>query len=292
MATQKTPVLKQFMNFWTLWNYPNEKKPWSEEQRCKIIKEEGFTTAGIGASPEVAEIARKAGLDCVVYIDGSLKTYQDRLNAAVLCKPSRINVQACDHDTTPAEAVKVWIEMVKYAKTLGLDKIMDLEVHRDTCTETPEKTYEIARLYKQKTGQRINLCFDFSHFAVVKHISPPYRNRLLVDHVDLTQSSLQLHLRPFNGHHCQVPLSNGKGVLTNDGKAYLEFVSDLLTEWIKGPQAKAGATLYVCPEFGPFGSGYGLSTFPDVYKDACLLRKETDKIWKSLVTKWKSGKLK
>ena len=67
-----------------------------------------------------------------------------------------------------------------------------IEVHRDTCTETPEKVYEIAALYQKATGKKIRFCFDFSHIAVVKHLSPPYADRLLV-RPDLVQLSRQVH---------------------------------------------------------------------------------------------------
>lgn len=295
MATKKTPSLKQFAGMWTLIHQPdidNPKKEWSAEEKFKQAKKAGFDAIGAGADPSLVPLAKKYKMDLVIYIDSNAKTYKDRLDSAAKCNPSRINVQMCDHDTLPKDAVKVWLAMMEYAKKIGLADIIDLEVHRDTCTETPEKTYEIAKLYQQKTKKKIQMCFDFSHFAVVKHIYPPYKNRLLVERLDLTQNARQMHLRPFNGHHCQVPLTNGKGRLCPEGKAYVEFVGDLLAEWLKGSRAKAGATLYLCPEFGPRCSGYGLTTFPDVWKDACLLRKETDKLWKKHLAAFKTGKLK
>ncbi|MDL5051070.1 hypothetical protein QQ054_34280 [Oscillatoria amoena NRMC-F 0135] len=295
MATKKIPALKQFAGLWTLTHQPdidNPKKEWSLEEKFKQAKKAGFDAIGGGADPALVPLAKKYGMELVIYIDSNAKTYKDRLDAAAKCNPSRVNVQMCDHDTLPKDAVKVWLAMMEYAKKIGLEDKIDLEVHRDTCTETPEKTYEIAKLYQQKTGKKIQMCFDFSHFAVVKHIYPPYKNRLLVERLDLTQNACQLHLRPFNGHHCQVPLTNGKGKICPEGAAYVEFVGDLLAEWFKGPRAKAGATLYVCPEFGPRCSAYGLTTFPDVWKDACLLRKETETLWKKHLTAFKAGKLK
>src|SRR5690606_15459246 len=102
-----------------------------------------------------------------------------------------------------------------------------------------------------------------SHFAVVKHVAPPFAGRLL-DKPRSIQLARQLHLRPFNGHHCQVPLTDGRGNLCREGKDYLAFVEELFSCWLKGPNG--GEVLYVCPEFGPVVHGYGLSAFPDVWE--------------------------
>ena len=60
--------------------------------------------------------------------------------------------------------------------------VVSLEVHRDTCTETPEKTYEIAERYHRATGRMIRFNFDFSHVAVVKHLNPGNYVERLLDH--------------------------------------------------------------------------------------------------------------
>ncbi len=55
--------------------------------------------------------------------------------------------------------------------------------------------------------------------------------------------------------------------------------------WLKG--AKGSETLWACPEFGPVASGYGISAFPNVWKDAIHLRAKTEALWKSNLRKWK-----
>jgi hypothetical protein len=204
------------------------------------------------------------------------------LKAAQTVKPARINVQFCDHDTLPREAIKAWLKMDALAEKMGLN--IDLEVHRDTCTETPEKVYEIAELYKKATGKLLRFCWDYSHFAVVKHIYPPYANRLLT-RPDLVQLARQCHFRPFNGHHCQIPALDAKGNETPEIKPYLEFIDAFFKCWLEG--AKGGEVLYVCPEFGPIPSGYGLSCFPNVWKDAIFLHEKTEALWKKNLLKWK-----
>jgi len=196
-------------------------------------------------------------------------------------KPARVNVQLCDHDTPPKEAVAVWIKMMTLADKLGLN--IDLEVHRDTCTETPEKVYEMAALYKKATGKKLRFCWDFSHFAVVKHLYPRFANRLLVQ-PDLVQLARQFHFRPFNGHHNQIPVTDGKGNDSLEIKPVLEFFDDLFACWLKG--AKGGEVLYVCPELGPYQHSYGLSIFPNVWKDAINLRAKTEVLWKKNLRKW------
>jgi len=62
------------------------------------------------------------------------------------------------------------------------------------------------------------------------------------------------------------PATDGKGNETPEFKPYLDFVDDFIACWLKG--AKGGEVLYACPEFGPVISGYGISTFPNVWKDA------------------------
>ncbi len=276
------PQLKQFAGFWTLTGQPLGATEWSADEKIRRAQAAGFDAMGGGAIPEIAAAVHAAGMDYICYIDANDKTYADRIEAAAAVRPARVNVQLGDHDTPPRVAAKTWGKMMKRAEKIGLP--IDLEVHRDTGTETPEKTREIARLYKQATGQKCRFCFDFSHFAVVKHIAPPFANRLL-DHPDLIRLSRQMHFRPFNGHHCQVPFTDGRDNLSPEGKDYLDFIDALFACWLKG--AKGGEVLYVCPEFGPVAHGYGLSTFPNVWEDAIRLRAETENLWQKNLAQWK-----
>lgn len=276
------PQLKQFAGFWTLTGQPIGKKEWSVAEKIERAKAAGFDAMGGGGDAAIAAAVRDAGMDYICYIDANDATYEARLEAAAATGCARVNVQLWDHDTPPAVAVKTWIRMQPLAKQLKLR--IDLEVHRDTCTETPEKTWAIADAYRKATGKKCRFCFDFSHFAVVKHIHPPYANRLL-ERPDLIQLARQMHFRPFNGHHCQVPMTDGTGVLSPEGKYYLDFVDALLGCWLRG--ARGGEVLYVCPENGPVAHGYGLTTFPDVWEDAKILRRETEKRWRRNLTSWK-----
>jgi hypothetical protein len=276
----RTPILKQFAGLWTLTHQPSQAKEWSMEEKFKRAKRAGFDAVGGGAMPGVPALCAKYGLEYVCYIDASMKTFGERLEAALETRPARINVQLCDHDTLPRESVKVWLKLEPLAKKMGLN--VDLEVHRDTCTETPEKVYEIADLYRRATGRNLRLCWDFSHIAVVKHLNPPYADRLIV-RPDLVQLARQCHFRPFNGHHCQIPVTDGKGRPAPELAAYLDFVDAFLACWLK--KAKAGDVLYACPELGPVASGYGLSCFPNVWEDAIYLRRKIEELWRKNLRK-------
>jgi hypothetical protein len=219
-------------------------------------------------------------------VDANLESYRKNLEAAATMHPVRLNMQLCDHDTPPKEAVRVWIKVEKLAREMRLEP--DLEVHRDTCTETHEKVYEIAERYEQTTGRKIRFCWDFSHLAVNKHLAPAhYAERLLIRPA-LVQIARQIHLRPFNGHHCQVPATDGKGNETPEFISYFKFVDALFACWFKG--AKGGEVVYETPEFGPEdpggGGGYGMTCLPNVWKDAIFVRDKVDKLWKKHAAKW------
>ena len=270
------PTLKHFLNLWTLGNYPNggSQGEWTNDQKLAAVLSAGFDGFQTGASSEWPELAHKHGLTYLGACDADGANYARRLQAFVPMQPPHINIQLCNHDTAPEEAAHIWVDVTRAAADLGLE--VDLEIHRDTCTETPEKTWRIAELYQQRTGRPIRFNFDLSHFAVVKHLSPPYAPRLL-DHPDLFQLSRQMHLRPFNGHHCQIPVTDGHGALAPGAKPWFEFVENAFACWQAGNAADA--TLWACPELGGLGSGYWLESFPDPWEDAVFVRREFDRLW-------------
>ncbi|MDL5054019.1 hypothetical protein QQ056_10750 [Oscillatoria laete-virens NRMC-F 0139] len=278
----------RFVTFeWTVRDWSCAKVKPSIRQCVEIIKKAGFQVVAPWPSGEVLEATVDLGMERLSYVDANDKTYAEALQKALSMKPSRVNVQLWDHDTLPKVAVETWIKMERLAEKLGLAP--DLEVHRDTCTETPEKTYEIADLYHKKTGRKLRFCFDFSHFAVVKHLSAPFAPRLL-DHPDLVQLARQIHFRAFNGHHCQVPVIDSKGRLTPEGRDYLDFADELLKCWFGG--AKGGEVLYVNPEQLPIVSGYGLTGFQEnLWEEVKFLRDELHKLWDKNLTQWKRAQI-
>lgn len=278
------PHIAHIANLWSLVNYPSAAKQWSLDKKIKAVADAGFDGFTTGLTPECGILAKKYGLKHVLGFvstsSGDPKDFAQRIQSQKDAGAVQINVQLDDHDTLPPVATKHWIAMEKEAAKIG-GVVLSLEVHRDCCTETPEKTYEIARLYKKATGKMIKINFDFSHFSVVKHLGPGNYAERLLDHPALVQNGEQSHCRPFNGHHCQVPVTY-KGKLSDEAKSYLDFCVALFKCWKAAPKNKH-RTLYVCPEMGPYhegGAGYNISGLPPAWPDAVILRRELDKAWK------------
>lgn len=275
------PRIAHIAALWSLSDYPTASKPWSLDRQIRAIKAAGFDGAAGLLTPEHRRLARLHGLKHLLgYISSDnpaefeLKVRQQKEGGAV-----HINVQMDNHDTPPALATRHWLQMERAAERVG-GVVVSLEVHRDTCTETPEKAYEIAERYKRATGRLIRLTFDYSHLAVVKHLSPDAYSARLLDHPELVSNSDQCHFRPFNGHHCQVPVSH-RGKLTPEVRSYLAFARDLMAIW-KHAKRNRERTLFACPEMGPgapAGGGYNITGLARAWPEAVLLRRELARAW-------------
>lgn len=271
-------TLKHVASLWTLAHYPNgsEEGEWSIDQKLAAIKAAGFDGFLSSFKPELADLRLKHDLQFLGSCDATAEDYAQRILEFVPLKPQRINVQLGDHAMAPAEAARIWIAMNEIAGDLGL--VLDLETHRGTCTETPEKTWKIAEIVEQETSKPIRLTFDFSHFAVVKHLLPPYAERLL-EKPALLGACRQIHLRPFNGHHCEITATNASGNVADWAIPWFEFVEAAFACLLQ-QNVSEGETLWACPEFGAMTSGYWLPSFSDPWKDAIFVRKETENLWR------------
>ena len=280
MESTNSPILRHIANLWSLWDYPSAKRPWSLERQLVAVKAasfDGFTTL---ATTEHAKLAEKHGLIIVGYFaTGKTSEFRKLIQQNLDAGAAHINVQLADHDTPVADSIKLAEKLMESSAKLGAK--CAIEVHRDTCTETPEKTYAIASGYKKATGQLLPMTWDFSHLAVVKHLTPPYWERLLVD-AKLIQNAQQFHFRPFNGHHCQVPVTNGRGQLSTELKQWLPFLEKNLALWLKGNQA--GREFFVVPEMGPVRGGYNFVQLPNSWEDAKVLRPLIDQAWQKALT--------
>lgn len=282
MKPATPPVIRHIANLWSLWDYPSAKKPWSLERQLVDIKEAGFDGFTTLATPEHAKLAAKHGLMIVGYFATSKssefrKLIQQNLDAGAV----HINVQLADHDTPVEQAVKLAVKLMQESERRGAK--CAIEVHRDTCTETPEKSYAIAAGYKKASGRLLSMTWDFSHLSVVKHLAPPYWDRLLVD-AKLIQQAQQFHFRPFNGHHCQVPVTDGHGKLSTELQQWLPFLDKTLALWIQGNQA--GREIFVVPEMGPVRGGYNFAQLPNSWEDAKVLRPLIAKAWQKVLASY------
>ncbi len=191
-----------------------------------------------------------------------------------------VNVQLGGDEMLTPEALRLTLTLMNEAKARGLRPA--IESHRGTCTETPEKMYALADAYQQATGELLPISWDFSHFAVVKHLVPAnFVERLLV-RPELVQHAQQFHFRPFNGHHVQVPITDGRGELTQEVREWLPFAEAVLRCWLAGNR-ESDREIFICPELGPVDGGYALSTFPNSWEDAKVLRVEIERLWQRVL---------
>ena len=271
-------TLRHIANLWSLREYPTAEHPWSSDEQLDAIKTAGFDGVTGRITLEVGAAARKRDLTVVGYISSSdAREFKSLLEIQKSAGARHVNVQLGDHDTLTDAALRLTLQLFEIAEEIG-DLELSVEVHRDTCTETPEKTYALANTYGQATGRLFPITWDFSHFAVVKHLpADTFSERLLV-RPDLVQRSCQFHFRPFNGHHCQVPVTRPSGSLSRELQEWLPFVGDTIQLWLEG-NAQANRELFVVPEMGPVSSGYNLEQLPNSWEDAARLRPILEAVW-------------
>ncbi len=277
------PVLRQIVNLWTLVWYPSREGEWPLERKLAAVKEAGFDGFTDRLTPEHARLADDLGLQRVGYFSsGKAGEFKALLEQQLAAGARHVNVQLADHDTPTSEAVQLAQELMAAGRVAGVEP--SIEVHRDTCTETPEKAYALADAYQQATGELLSMTWDYSHLAVVKHLLPPFWDRLGV-RLDLLQHACQFHFRPFNGHHCQVPVTDGHGQLTPEFLDYAPFVEKVMETWLAA--APPGRVMFAVPEMGPLWLGYNLHGLPNSWEDAQVLRVELEKYWQRALAQWK-----
>lgn len=277
------PVLRHIANLWTLTGYPEAGREWTLEEKLDAIRDAGFDGVCWAPSRELWEGAERRGLTFVGGMaSGNASAFAGILRDLKDFGALHVNVQLAGDEILTPEALELTLTLMAEAKGMGL--LPAVETHRGTCTETPEKMYALADAYEQKTGELLPSSWDFSHFAVVKHLVPEnFAKRLLVRPA-LVQKAQQFHFRPFNGHHVQVPITNGKGDLTQEMLDWMPFAEAVLECWLAGNR-ESGREIFICPELGPVEGGYALSTFPNSWEDAKVLRGEIEKLWQRVTAR-------
>jgi hypothetical protein len=275
------PVLRHIANLWTLMQHPSREREWTLSEKLNAIQKAGFDGVCWAPSEELWEGARSRGL---IFLGGMASgrslEFPSLLRDLKRHGAYHVNVQLGADDVLTPEALDLTLALLGEARTLGLAPA--IETHRGTCTETPEKLHALADAFAHATGTLLPISWDFSHFAVVKHLIPANFAQRLLLRPDLIQHAQQFHLRPFNGHHVQLPLSHGSGERTTEFKDWLPFAEAVLNCWLDG-NSQSGREILICPELGPVEGGYALSTFPNSWEDAKLLRDEIDRMWRRLI---------
>lgn len=271
--------LETVANLWTLTGHPRPSAEWTPARKIAAVAEAGFTSVTGGLDEAAIATARAAGLRPVGWfwaLKGKTIREQTRFFSRFGVK--HVTVFLGTHDMPPAKALKLAVELQKRADDCGI--YCAPETHRDTATETPEKTSFILEGYRAATGREMPVTWDFSHHALVKHLRPEQWNeRLLKPFADNIVAAELFHFRPFNGHHAQIP-ARVAGRKTPEMRAFLEFVTAVMRLWRSHP-ANAGRTMLACPEVGPVADGYGLSHDPPPWPQAVMLARDLAACWKA-----------
>ncbi|MBM4436423.1 MAG: xylose isomerase [Actinobacteria bacterium] len=275
------PVLLQLAHFNTLLGHPTIEREWPLVRKVGLIKASGFDGFTGRVPPVTRAIVATHGIHFWCTIDvGAAADVGPALRAAKTAGATQINCQLADHDTPTRTALSLARRVIATAERMGL--VCGVEVHRDTCTETPEKTYALADAFQQAEGRRLPLVWDFSHPAVIKHIRPPFYARV-AEREDLVLNSNHYHFRPYNGQHAQIPVEDRRHRRTPEFEDWLQFVDTLLAKWLA--RARPGQVLWTCPEMIP--NGYRLSTFTSNWRQAQIVRNEVAKIWRRHLRRWR-----
>ncbi len=272
------PRLKTFANLWTLWDHPAPgTSEWSLEQKVAAIAAAGFDGVMGDPGQGIGALAARHRLVFIAFLRlDETHDFRDALDSARREGAQCAQVHLGWHDTPAELALQLALDLDRTASDLGLETV--IETHRDTCTDTPEKTLALQEGFaRHREGRRLPLLLDLSHPAVFKHLMPPFAPRLLSDR-DSIRHARWHHLRPFNGHHAQIPVFGGDGLLTPEARDWADLALDILAVVHESPHQE----VWVCPELGPLRSGYGLSCFPPSWPQAVALRQ-----W--LVERWGDG---
>ena len=188
-----------------------------------------------------------------------------------------IDIQLGDYDSALNDMVRLAVRIHDVAAELELP--FAIETHRDTFTETPEATLALARAYRRVTRRTLPLCLDHSHFAVVRHLAPDVFWERLRQPEELLEAATQFHLRPFNGHHCQIPVLDLKGRRTPEYRDWQRYSAALL-EYLKSRDSSV--PVLAVPEMGNAAPAYGLSCFGDTWRDAQTVARDLRQQWTTL----------
>jgi hypothetical protein len=271
-------ALRTYANLWTLWDHPGSgPAEWPLDQKVAAIADAGFD--GVMGEPgqAIGPLAQKHGLQFAAF--QRLDEAHDFHGVLARCHDEKalvLQVHLGRHDTPGDGALELALRLDAAARTAGIEAV--IETHRDTCTETPEKTEALRRQFRAATGGReLPLLLDFSHVAVVKHLDPPFAPRLLAD-TELVSGARWHHLRPFNGQHAQIPVLTQGGLLAPEMADWILFADEILRLLRKSSLDE----VWICPEIGPVRGGYGLSAFPPSWPQAVALRELLHQHWTNI----------
>lgn len=262
-----------FASLWSLRRYPSAKREWSWQRKFAAIADGGF--AGV-FSPPLPALAERGNLRYLAVTSLSRPAeVKPALSAAVTLGALAIDVQLGDFDTPLPKAVALARRIHDVAGEFSLPYA--IETHRDTFTETPEVTLALCRRFLAETGAILPLCLDHSHFAVVRHLAPEAFWTRLREPSGLLAAATQFHLRPFNGHHCQLPVLDRQGRRTPEYREWLAYAGALLDHVAAQPRRDP---VLAVAELGHSAPAYRLSCFGDTWTDTRAVHRDLHAIWR------------
>ena len=279
----QAPTLKIHINGWSLLDEADPATEAGLRTHLSSVKEAGFHGySWVANTPKLKELLQEYELRFGGAFDaGKIDQFAPAISEIMAIDNGPINCQLADDDTPVEEAIELTLALMAEAKRQNAP--VHLEVHRDTCTETPEKTLAIIEGYRAVTGEDPLMNFDFSHPAVIKHLlAENYIERLLTSEIiPIFQNSTLWHIRPFNGQHCQIPITDGQGNFSPEYLACRPFIKEAIRLWLQGPRPTN--ELWIVPEVGTTVE-YKLSCFPNIWNDTVTLGKDLQKMWEEEVS--------
>jgi hypothetical protein len=268
--------LRVAATLWSLLHHPAFDHEWSLAEKVAAIAEAGFDGVQAPWRADLpAELARH-NLKWIAAVDaGDPSQFAAQLKQFQRPEVPLINAQLGDHDTSLDETLAMAITLLTEAERQGLH--VQIETHRDTATETPEKFAALARSYRECTGKPLPVTWDHSHYAVVKQLRPEEMTARLLAETQLNERSSLLHCRPFNGNHTQVPVSAPHGGLTREFMLWIDFMRQIFERWLASPDHPN--ELWIVPEIGAGPNGYHLSVFPPAWPEAQRCATELRQLW-------------
>ena len=157
MTANASPRIVFIANLWTLVGHPAPESEWSLARKVREIRDVGFAGINCAASPEVKALLQSHGMRFSAGFDAqSPDEFAPLIREQMDAGAETINVQLANHDTPVEEAIELTLELMAEAGRQSAN--VHLEVHRDTCTETPEKAYAIPESHREPSE---NECGSF-----------------------------------------------------------------------------------------------------------------------------------
>ena len=262
--------LRFFATLWSLRGYPTEKREWSWPRKFAAIRKAGFE--GV-MSPPRTELHDRGELAYLAISSVARADQIAPLFAAIReLGAEGLVVQLGRPDTSLDACLKLARELAARGRECTVP--VEFETHRNTFLETPERVAELAAAWSAEERGPLPVCYDFAHLAVVRHARAPFWPGFAAQREAIARARC-LHLRPFNGHHCQIPVTFDGRRRTPEYRVWLEFAAEVFSAL----RAAGESGRIVVPELGHADPFYRLSCFPDTWTDTSIAHRDLRRLW-------------